>query len=91
VLENNRQAFTSEFVQRSRFTTAFPTAMTPAPFVDVLNTNEGNVLSASERTTAINLFGGAANTSNLTARSQARDRSRKIRIFRAPNSIEPSC
>jgi len=28
-------------------------------------------LSASERTTAINLFGGAANTSNTTARAQA--------------------
>jgi hypothetical protein len=36
-----------------------------------LNTNAGNVLSASERTTAINLFGGAGNTTNQTARAQA--------------------
>ena len=71
VLENNKQAFTSGFVQRTRFTTAFPTSMTPAQFVDGLNTNAGNVLSASERTTAINLFGGAGNTSNTTARAQA--------------------
>ncbi|PYS65627.1 MAG: hypothetical protein DMF76_02175 [Acidobacteria bacterium] len=71
VLENNKQAFTSEFVQRSRFTTALPTTLTPAQFVDNLNQNAGNVLSPNERTTAINLFAGAASTSNLTARGQA--------------------
>jgi Calx-beta domain/Carboxypeptidase regulatory-like domain/Beta-propeller repeat len=71
VLENNKQAFASEFVQRSRFTTALPTTLTPAQFVDALNQKAGNVLSASERTTAINLFGGAGNTSNPAARAQA--------------------
>ena len=71
VLENNKQAFTSEFVQRSRFTTALPTTLTPAQFVDNLNQNAGNVLSPNERATAINLFAGAASTSNLTARGQA--------------------
>jgi hypothetical protein len=45
--------------------------MTPAQFVDQLNTNAGNVLSVSERATAISLFGSATNTSNLTARAQA--------------------
>ena len=45
--------------------------MTPAQFVDALNTNAGNVLSSTEQTTAINLFGGAGNTSNTTARAQA--------------------
>lgn len=71
LLENNKQCFFLDFVQRSRFTTALPTTMTPAEFVDKLNQNAGNVLSASERTTAINLFGGAANTTNTTARAQA--------------------
>src|SRR5437764_10528833 len=71
VLENNKQAFTSDFVQRTRFTTAFPTSMTPAQFVDRLNTNAGNVLSASDRATAIALFGTATDTSNTTARAQA--------------------
>src|SRR2546426_9012548 len=71
VLENNKQAFTSEFVQRSRFTTALPTTMTPAQFVDKLNQNAGNVLSASDGATAIALFGSATNTSNMTARAQA--------------------
>jgi hypothetical protein len=71
LLESNKVAFFNEFVQRSRFMNAFPTTMTPAQFVDLLNTNAGNVLSASERTTAINRFGGAGNTTNQTARAQA--------------------
>jgi len=71
VLENNKQAFAADFVQRSRFTTALPTTMTPAQFVDKLNQNAGNVLSASDGATAIALFGSATNTSNLTARAQA--------------------
>ena len=70
LLETNKQAYALEFVQTSRFTTAFPTTRTPAQFVDQLNTNAGNVLSASERATAINLFAGAANTNNTTARAQ---------------------
>jgi len=49
LLENNKQAFTAEFVQRSRFTTAFPSSMTAAQFVDTLNTNAGNPLSQAER------------------------------------------
>lgn len=71
LLESNKQAYANEFVQTSRFVNAFPTTMTPAEFVDKLNTNAGNVLSSNERTTAINLFGGAANSSNTTARAQA--------------------
>ena len=70
-LESNKQAYALEFVQTSRFITAFPVSMTPAQFVDGLNQNAGNVLSASERTTAINLFGAAVNSSNSTARAQA--------------------
>ncbi|MDX6384781.1 MAG: hypothetical protein QOK48_2354 [Blastocatellia bacterium] len=69
-LENNKQAFVAAFVQRSPFTTAFPTTRTPDQFVDQLNTNAGNVLSTTERATAIGLFGSATNTTNLTARVQ---------------------
>ena len=71
LLESNKQAYASEFVQTSRFTTAFPTTLTPAQFVDKLNQNAENVLSPSERTTVINLFNGAGDTSNTTARAQA--------------------
>src|SRR5437870_9616746 len=70
-LENNKQAYAGEFVATSRFTSAFPTTMTPAQFVDKLNQNVGNILSTSERTTAINLFSGTADSSNTTARAQA--------------------
>jgi len=45
--------------------------MTPAQFVDRLNLNIGSVLSATDRATAIALFGGASDTNNLTARAQA--------------------
>ena len=35
-LENNKKAFATEFVQGSRFTSAYPNSMTPAGFVDRL-------------------------------------------------------
>ncbi len=41
------------------------------PCAGKLNQNAGNVLSAAERNTIINLFGGAADTTNITARAQA--------------------
>jgi subtilisin family serine protease len=64
-IENNKQAFTAEFVQRTRFTNAFPSSMTPAQFVDALNTNAGNPLSQSERDQLV-----ADLTSNLKSRAQ---------------------
>jgi len=69
VLENNKQAFVLKFLQRSQFATAFGASLTPAQFVDLLNANAGNVLSAGERATAIGLFGSARDTSNVTARA----------------------
>src|SRR5439155_17456274 len=64
VLENNKQNFITQFVQRTRFTTALPATMSPADFVDRLNQNAGKVLSESERASLISLFGGALDTSN---------------------------
>src|SRR5216684_48554 len=71
VLETNKQAFTLDFVQRSRFTTALPTSMTPAQFVDKLFLNAGVTPSAGDRNTAIAEFGSATNTSDIAARSRA--------------------
>jgi len=71
VLENNKQAFANEFVQRAPFTTAFPTSMTPAQFVDRLIANAGVPVSPDQRATVIGLFGGATDSSNGTARAQA--------------------
>jgi hypothetical protein len=70
-LENNKQAFTNAFVRRARFTTAFPTSLTPTQFVNRLFTNAGLPLSGTDYTQAINDFGGAGNTTNLTARASA--------------------
>jgi hypothetical protein len=54
VLESNKQAFADEFVNRSRFSSAFPTSMTPAQFVDALNTNAANALSPTDRNQLVN-------------------------------------
>jgi alpha-tubulin suppressor-like RCC1 family protein len=71
VLENNKQGLITAFVQRPRFTSAFPTSMTPIQFVTNLNMNAGNVLSPGELANAVGFFGGANNTSDTTARAQA--------------------
>ncbi len=52
-LRSNKQAFAAEFVGRSRFTTAFPTTLTPTLFIDTLDQNAGGVLSSSERSQLI--------------------------------------
>lgn len=70
-LDVNKAAFALGFVQRSRFSAALLTSMTPANFVDQLFMNAGVTPSATDRTTAVNEFGGAADTSNVTARSKA--------------------
>jgi hypothetical protein len=66
-LENNKQAFATQFAQRSRFAAAYPTSTTPAKFVDQLNANAGNALSSSERAAVIDLFGNASDTNNVSA------------------------
>jgi CSLREA domain-containing protein len=71
VLENNKRAFVTEFVQRPGFTAAFPTTMTPMEFVDRLFTNAGVTPSANDRTSAINEFGSATTSSDAVARGRA--------------------
>jgi len=70
-LENNKQAFTAEFVKRSRFTNGFPTSLTPGQCVNMLFDNAGLPRSGSDYTAAINDFAGAANTADLAARAKA--------------------
>ena len=71
VLENNKQAFFSDFVTRSRFTAAYPTNLTPAQFVDGLFAKAGVTPSTADRTAAANEFGTAANTVDTAARARA--------------------
>jgi uncharacterized repeat protein (TIGR01451 family) len=70
-LDNNKDAFTLEFVQRLRFTTAYPTSLSPTQFVNTLFTNAGLPLSGTDYTQAVNDFGGAGNTANTAARASA--------------------
>lgn len=65
VLETNTQSYCAAFVAQSRFTTAYPTSMTPAQFVDKLNTNAGNPLSQAERDQLV-----ADLTANVKTRAQ---------------------
>jgi hypothetical protein len=71
VLEANKQAFAADFAQRSRFTTAFPSNITPTAFVNTLFSNAGVTPSANELSTAIGEFSGAADISNAAARAKA--------------------
>jgi parallel beta-helix repeat protein len=70
-LDASRQAFLAAFVQRTRFVNAFPTTMTPAQFVDAMFTNTGVTPTAAQRQAIIDLFGGAANTSDNAVRANA--------------------
>jgi hypothetical protein len=71
-LENNKQAFATAFVNRSRFLSAYPTSRTPPQFVDALYANAGVASPpAAERSAAIGEFGGAGNTVDAVARGRA--------------------
>ena len=67
-LETNKQAFMLAFVERSRFTTAFPTSMTADEFVTKLDQNAGGVLSAFEKSLLLSVLG--TTPADATKRSQ---------------------
>ena|GEM_PF-1271491 len=69
VLEDNKNRFALTFVQRQRFTDAYPATMTPAAFVAKLNQNTGGALTQSEADALAAEFGGAANTSDVSKRA----------------------
>ena len=70
-LESNKVAFTQDFVTRSRFTTKYPTARTPAQLVGELYSNAGVTPDANEFASVVAEFGGAIDTSDNTARARA--------------------
>src|SRR5437773_3163351 len=72
-LEANKQNFTAEFVQRVRFTTAFPNSMTAAQFVDTLNANAARPLSPGERNQLVNDLSANARTRAQVLRAVAED------------------
>ena len=70
-LAANKIAFSQAFVQRSRFTTAYPNSTTPTAFVDALFLKAGVPPSTADRNQAISEFGGAADISDVAARARA--------------------
>jgi len=70
-LEANKQAFMSDFVQRTRFRNAYPVSLTPAQFVDALFATSGVSPSSAERQAAIDEFAGAGTTTDTAARGRA--------------------
>src|SRR5438128_7850811 len=73
VLENNKQAFASDFVQRSRFTSTFLPSTSAAEFVDKLNSNAGNPLSQSERDQLVSELAMGMKTRAQVLRAVAED------------------
>jgi hypothetical protein len=71
VLESNKRSFLDQFVQRSRFLTAFPLSMTAAQFVDQLNANAGNALSPAERNQLVSDLDSGARTRAQVLRAVA--------------------
>jgi subtilisin family serine protease len=85
-LENNKQAFAEEFVQRPRFLTDYPLTLTPALFVDGLNakaaTSGVSPLSPSERDQLVNELTGGNKTRAQVLRAVAEDQT----LFNAEKS-----
>jgi len=69
-LDNNKRAYMAEFVQRPRFTAAYPGTLTPDQFVDTLFANAGVMPSASDRAAAVNEFGSATTSMDAAARGR---------------------
>jgi hypothetical protein len=72
-LETNKQTLIAQFVQRQRFLTAFPGSMTPAQFVDTLNSNAGFPLSQAERDQLVTDLTAGTKTRAQVLRAVAED------------------
>jgi hypothetical protein len=70
LLESNKQAFATEFVQRNRFTTLYA-GLNDAQFIDTLNQNAGFVLTQSERDQLVSDLSSSAKTRAQALRSVA--------------------
>jgi len=73
LLENNKVAFIDSFVQRSRFTTAYPGSMSNATLVDTLNTNSGGALDSGQRNNLVNQLNASTMTRAQVVRAVAED------------------
>jgi hypothetical protein len=70
LLESNKTAFIESFVARPQFIEAYPLALTPAEFVNQLNSTAGSPLSADEINAAVAEFAGATTSEAVAARAR---------------------
>ena len=71
LLNSNKDAFVTDFVQRARFAQAYPTTLTPTQFINQLFVNAEVTPTPSQLAAAIGEFGPANNTADLAARARA--------------------
>jgi subtilisin family serine protease len=69
-LDNNKNSFAALFVATPRFTSAYPTTITPDSFVDALFAKANLTPSTVEREAAIDEFGGASTSADAAARAR---------------------
>jgi hypothetical protein len=69
-LEDNKNAFAADFVNRARFIITHPTSLTPDQFVDALFANAGVAPTPTERQSAISEFAGASTSADIAARAR---------------------
>jgi hypothetical protein len=81
LLEAHKTELIQDFVARERFSEAYPIELTPAVFVNQLNSMAGNTLSSSETAAAIAEFSGAATSGNLPARARVLRRVAESQAF----------
>jgi hypothetical protein len=72
-LEANTVAFINAFVERQEFKTTYPAQLTPAQYVDNLNTLAGGALSTSERNALVNGLTAGQETRATVLRKIAED------------------
>jgi hypothetical protein len=81
LLESNKQTYFDGFAGDPRFAVAYPQSMTPAQFVDALNANAGQVLSADERDALIGGLTDGTLTRARVLRAVAEDADTQRREF----------
>jgi hypothetical protein len=72
-LEANKQQAVNEFVQRPEFVIRYPVSLTPAQFVDALNTNTAGALSIAERDALVSGLQNGTETRATVLRKIAED------------------
>jgi hypothetical protein len=71
LIEANKTALIESFVAREQFTEAYPSSLTPAEFVQLLNEKTGGALSPAEVAAGVSEFQGSPTSGSIAARARA--------------------